>query len=93
MGYRVMGIVTRVRLLGLWLGGGLRSGWSPVRFMRSPVVTVTSVIVLCVTRQKHLVYATMTFLQMAHKPIIDWTLVQQTGQNADNCACHLTHIS
>ena len=41
MGYKIMGIVTRVRLLGLWLGGGLRIGWSPVRFMRSPVVTVT----------------------------------------------------
>ena len=38
MGYRIMGIVTRV---GLWLGGGLRIGWSPIRFMGSPVVTVT----------------------------------------------------
>ena len=37
--------ITRVRLLGLWLGGALRIGWSAVRFMGSPVVTVTNTFV------------------------------------------------
>ena len=77
-----MGIVTRVRLLGLWLGGGLRIGWSLVRFMRTPVETVTGVMHLGQALHRHDTEAdNCTGLVVHWGQHIAWTVVSMLAHS------------